>query len=305
MNARKMYLEQQKVFGYTEGFDILPIDYKLARIFSYLLSLNLPANGYLKRQSVSMEQIKKEAAKFYEKYFDLHDIYCCSESLSTLLPKGGEINDEFLSQLTAARVTKSPFDLPITSTFGHAMVGETRKNVLLTSDLEFSKKLGVYFNGISLGNNLVDLSIATYIHEIAHVQTESVIGYARNLHNKEVISIFLEKIAASELDKKGNLLKISEKYRLRALFDYLCILANQEKIDFISLLTSSIYIESTLKAEKLFDMYQRCVTKKDKLKIMQQIQYIFDGQMTVEELLENNGITYDNSCDLELIKRHL
>lgn len=304
MDVRNAYWNQQKILGYTEGFDILPVSKEMAIIACNLL--DLPENRYLNGQSISLEQIKMEAAKFYRKYFKLHDVYYCSKkTLSTLVPNGSSFDEENIGKITGAMVLSSPFDLPVIYLPGHAMVGVTDVNVPLFSNLELAKKIDISFDHIALGNNLVDLSIATYIHEVGHVQTESIRGYARSLHNKEVITIFLEKLVASELDKNGDLLKISERYRLRNLRDNICILADTDEWDYFSLLNASIYVESTFKAEKLFDMYQSVTKNEDKLTILKQIQNVFDGKMVVEELLGMNNITLENSCNLSLIKRHL
>lgn len=76
--------------------------------------------------------------------------------------------------------------------------------------------------------------------------------------NKEVISIFLEKIAALELDPTGELLKISERRWFTDLLDTFRLLKLNEFTHTLSpeeLLNNSIYIHSTLLAEKLFDLY--------------------------------------------------
>ena len=122
--------------------------------------------------------------------------------------------------------TINPFDLPITLVDGHSMIGEVKKPMLLIPDKHFIKDAKVGFSEISLGKELTRLSIATHIHEIGHTQTESIKGYAESYLNKEVVSIFLEKLAALELDPTGNLLRLSERNRYKFICESYLVLNN-------------------------------------------------------------------------------
>jgi hypothetical protein len=59
------------------------------------------------------------------------------------------------------------------------------------------------------------------------------------------------------------------------------------KLDDETRLTSSIYIQSTLLAEKLFDLYINERKQKKKDSYIYNIQDVFDGKITVEELQKN------------------
>lgn len=204
----------------------------------------------------------------------------------------------------------SPFDIPIILDDGHSMNGETLKMLILIPKGFVPNDIGIMlpFSHIKLGNQLTKLSSSTYIHEIAHTQQESNSGYAESYLNKEVISVFLEKLSALESDPSGKLLCISEKTRfmyIARLMEQLVlsengsILSDDEKLEY------SMYIQSTLLAEKLFDMYLQERKQKNKDKYIYDIQGVFDGNQTIEDIINRRNITVNQGKDLSLIKRHI
>lgn len=66
-----------------------------------------------------------------------------------------------------------------------------------------------------------------------------------------------------------------------------------------------MYVKSILFAEKLFDMYLNERKQKNKDKYFYGIQDVFDGKITVEDMIRNRNITTANSQDLGMLKRHL
>ena len=69
-------------------------------------------------------------------------------------------------------------------------------------------------------------------------------------------------------------------------------------------LANSVYVNSTLLATCLFDKYQNGTIEEQK-EIISSIQQVFDGKITVEDLLISQGITLEQSKDTELIKKHI
>ena len=66
-----------------------------------------------------------------------------------------------------------------------------------------------------------------------------------------------------------------------------------------------MYLKSSLYAEKLFDMYLNERKQKNKDKYFYRIQDVFDGKMTVDDLISQKNITVGNSQDMSLLKRHM
>ena len=234
-------------------------------------------------EPLSLDEIKKDAIKLSKNYYSL------AKSIS-------------------------PFSLPIELVDGDAMTGEIRKPLIVISNEDYvnntlsSEKRIIPFFKVLMGRDLTKLSSATYIHELAHAEQESVPGYTDSILNKEVISIFLEKIAALELDPTGELLKISERRRFADLLDTFRLLKLNEFTHTLSpeeLLNNSIYIHSTLLAEKLFDLYLEERKQKKRDKYIYNIQDVFDGKIQIEELLARHDVTIQKGKDLNLVKKHI
>jgi hypothetical protein len=301
-----------KYLGYKKGQEQVKIDKQLSMIEQNLRQIK--DTNFSSLQTMSLEEIKKEAVRFYQKYFDVHDIITSSrDDLNSI---GYKISKKEIDALEAYKAFYemqkeiSPFELPIKLVDGHSMIGEVKKPLMIIPDEAIPKEIGKFipFEEIELGSELTPISAATLIHEISHTQQESQPGYAESILNKEVISIFLEKLSALELDPSGKLLKASEQCRFQNLKESITTLQADGvilKLDDETRLTSSIYIQSTLLAEKLFDLYIRERKQKKKDSYIYNIQDVFDGKITVEELLKKHTININQGKDLSLIKRHL
>lgn len=303
---------KNELFGYKKNNQILR-DTKGLEQVEKTISV-LPECTRVNLPEISLEEVKSGARTFYGRYFTLHEV--ATLSVNTLMENQAYITQsttgaEIAEKMNALCTFKNPFDIPVDLIEGHSMIGETYKPVIICAAPGFKERFLGPFSQITLGNNLTTLSIATYIHEIAHVLTESHIGYTEDFYHKEIISIFLEKVAALELDPSGELLRLSERIRFRNLADLLNVYKNINTIirlgliDAVTLFTNSCYIESTLLATKLFDNYQKLRKPQQKEKLLEKIQQIFDGEITVEDLLASERITMAQAKDISLIKRHI
>ena len=198
----------------------------------------------------------------------------------------------------------SPFDLPIVYTPGHAMIGKINKPLIIPNNIQCSNRK-VYFSNICLGQNLNKISESTLVHEVAHSQMERHLSYTKDYLNKEIVSIFLEKVNAYQkvnvfIPESLKLLEISEQMRLNYMIDCIQSLPNSKGVDYINNL---LYIKSTLYATQLFDIYQSSSLEGRK-KLMEDIQSLFDGKIQVEEIISKYKLNFKDSTDLELIKKH-
>lgn len=300
------------ILGYKKDTKPLPNIKGFSQIENLINDLKLPEK--LDLPPISLEEVKTGAKAFYDKYFTIHSISLLP--IKTLqdnygriisLPDGPTIAESYNSLTTDI----SPFDLPIELVEGQSMIGNVKKALIITPAVGFKENINIPFSHIELGNNLTQISTATYIHEISHTQTESIPGYTESYYNKEVISIFLEKLAALEQDPSGNLLKISERTRFAycsELIKYLKatdMLKRMKQYDNDQALDATVYLISTLYATKLFDIYQNARKPKERTRILSSIQDVFDGKQTIEELLSKAGITQGQIKDINLVKRHI
>lgn len=310
--AISMFQQKCELLGYKKDLKPFSNIERYAQVESIIKDLVLPTR--IELPDITLEEVKTGAMSFYGKYFTLHDVPVVSiekvkESQGMLMcsKTGAEVAQKFNALCTMT----NPFDIPIHLIEGHSMAGRLQKPLILCPVPGYKENIKIPFAHIELGDNLTALSTATYIHEISHVLTESNVGYAESFYNKEVISIFLEKLAALEQDPTGELLKTSERLRFAYLAQMITKLKSAEMLLKIGLITyedvlnDSVEINSTLLATKLFDNYQKARKLKDKAKILNGIQQVFDGQITVEELLNSQGITIAQAKDTSLIKRHI
>lgn len=254
-------------------------------------------------ETISLDDVRKMSRDALNKYFSINNI----DTLDYYYVTSGNVNIkvftdiEFYDEVNKLLVSKSPYDLDVKIIDGHSMIGEAVKPLIVTSKVDTPNRK-VYFSHINLGNQLTKISVATLAHEIAHTQQEKNIGYADDFLHKEVISIFVEKLIAYELDPTCNLLKNSEKIRFSEMLAQYSKLKNGKLLNDEKII-NLMYIKSALLASKLFDIYINERKQKNKDKIIDDIQKVFDGKITVEELLGSRYITLNKCQDIMLLKR--
>ena len=257
----------------------------------------------------SIDEIRELTKIFCSKYFSLNDISIIGEKeLSdnskyiSLSSSPTEVYEKVNSLLT----TISPTDIKIDLISGHAMIGNIKKPILIVPEYIDAPNRKLYFSSIELGNELNGLSVGTMVHEIAHSQQEQNLGYAKDYLNKEIISIFLEKVATLETDPTGNLLKLSERVRFLDLMNrYLECFNPMHKLSEVEKIDNLLYIKSILYSIKLFDMYMNERKQKNRDKYFYDIQKVFNGQITVDDMIKSRNITINQCQDLSLLKKRI
>jgi|GEM_PF-6277516 len=258
---------------------------------------------------IPLDEVRKSTIEFYKKHFKINNINYFDTSI---------YNKEFENYVACSRTSEeaydkvnlklqsiSPFDLPIILVKGHSLVGEVDKPIVTVNDL-YSPNRKIYFSNIDLGNQLSTASISCLTHEIAHTQQEQNIGYTDDLLNKEIISIFLEKVSASEIEDNGKTLKLVEGVRSIDLIDkYSDLLFGKNIPTEKDLIDRLIYTKSILYANKLFDMYQDEDKQKHRDQYFYDIQNVFDGRIQVEDVIEKRHITTHDAQNKHVLTKHL
>lgn len=308
---------RQKSLGYKTGLEI-------PRLNPFLINLLDETKGmekipqklgtyYNHLEKESLEQVKKTTNKFFLNNFKMQDVYninLTKHNIGNLKFEEAEELRKFLEENFELKLI-NPLDLPITLVKGDCMTGKVRKIVALdrdTGDLILKKP---FYSGIDLGEDLNKLSSAIYAHEIMHVELENAIGYTNDFRNKELLSIFIEKVVSLYLDPSMKLLNICEK--IRFLYFRQCIELfrkielGQIKTKYLDsdLLQYYIYVESSLKAARLFDIYLEFSKDKDRKTMLSYINMIFSGKITIEDLLKIYNLdnkTFEND---KVIKKRL
>ena len=279
------------VYGYKIGNDIIDIDDSLTNISNILGDLQFKMNNtmWLCRK----EKLVKEARLFLENYFSLREVMYLPERiisnirLCTFLDIF-DTNDVIRDAKDRITLIK-PYDIPIKYSSDSMVCSSFVDNSICFYEIDLEKK-----NSKNI--------IPEYIHELIHTQLMCCKGIITDFHNREVLSIFLEYLSALMLDSKRKLFHNVSIVRNFNLFN--CIGYLDYGIDLGSKLEASIYIVSTLKANKLFDIF---VTSNDDVKkeIINGVQSVFDGNICLEDFLEKFDISYDNSKDLNILNRQL
>lgn len=278
-----------KIFGYETGNEIIIYDNFLKDVERIVGSKSININ--FGKPILTKNGIIKKAKRFLDNNFDLHDINYITSNISaniSLVKEMGLLSDEeIIEQLKKETKIISPYQIPIK----YSWKTEIKKK-------RFTDLILFYY--IFLEKYMNQMTVPAYIHEIIHSQLLSQKGSIKNYLNRELLSIFLEQVSSID---NNDLLKNIKLLRCEELLE--CI--NTLKAPNISLdkkLEASVYIESIIKTQNLFEKYIHFGTQ-GKEKLLQYIQNIFDGKETVEDLLTRYNITFENSKDTKIIKKQL
>ena len=292
--------------GYAlDGFDSSRLNGLVLFIRKYVDAYYFNNARFDNLEKISLDEVKKLTKEILSKYFNITDIeYIDVASVSNNCPILSDTDEGFYEIVNSWLSPKSPYDLDIKLVDGdNSMVGKIFKPIIYSPEVELCDNRRVYFSNIELCSMLTKISAATLGHEIAHSQQERHIGYAEDYLNKEVISIFIEKLISYELDSTGELLKCCENTRFSDLVIrfYECSKTNDKSNE--NYIDNLVYIKSILIANKLFDMYISERKQKNRDKYIDDIQKVFDGKITVEELIDSRNITINKCLDAMLLKR--
>ncbi len=149
-----------------------------------------------------------------------------------------------------------------------------------------------------------DYSKCTYVHEMYHALLKSHKGAIENHLDDEVVSIFMERVAASDLDESKELVRLRELTRLLNLKNSIirreyCSFNSESEFEMI---THDKYILSTAIATALFDTYNKG-TKAIKKEIDDSINGIIREEHTLEDVLQQFDATPESGSSI--MRRHI
>lgn len=284
-----------------EGYEILiPGDDELlilSTIGTMLLSNTFPERINYEVAPQTLEQAKK----ILEKHVKLHDIpFCSKETLEEFcydkIPL--EELEKFVKKLNKHVSYISPYDLPVEFTNDYITSGLNVDYLPVNYDEET-----YYFSRITMPYLNAPIALPVYNHEITHSQITG--KSLTNIQNIEVIPIFLELITALEIDSTTKTYYAEQKFRKVYFRNSLVNLALfQHILEDEWLMKATYHTMSEIKANHLFWLY---INSNDTQKqyIFSLIQKTLDEKITVEDMLKELDITYENSANIDLIKRTL
>lgn len=282
--------------GYEDGFEPKDLDYeKVDEIMDFLLEADLDDKQIPVKSD--LQDIINGTEAFFAKHFtSLHSVLTVPKSnaglYSLINPKPDSKENK---EISVEVVEKSPFLIPVILRKDHSFQASIRKQEY-NLGYDIGRFSPFIITNISLAKPFSMYSHVSYAHEIMHSQVDSVKGAVKNYHNLEVLSIFLEKLRALSLNTE-----VFREVEKRRLFFLGCSLRNfyteYDNLDYV-------YYVSTLLAESLFDLYMNSCDEGRSI-IMTYIDMIIAGELTLEEMLDNLGITLDNSLNVSAIQRNL
>ena len=228
--------------------------------------------------TMTIEDALYDAQKFLMYYYKLHKVP--SVSIHKLLGH----------QIHIGR-TVNPLKLPVNLVPSDDIFSGSVTEIIT------NRNPHIIFSGINLNGQTTEQTSSSYVHEITHTQLDRLKGSIREYYNMEVLSIFNELFHASILDNDERILRLNDSRRiyemsitaqeLRDHHDGKSSMSRDELLDCCK------YLISDLKAYQLFAIFY---SASDTLKneILDDIQSIFDGFMTVEELLNKYEVTLES-----------
>lgn len=288
------FYEKFNALGFKTGDEITKLDDDLLNIVFDNKDINLDLIG--PDWKFNYKKLINISRNFYKSLFNLNKVKYLDEDVVNEikeLNQNGLMNDEIRQKIEECSLALSPFDLPLNED------DDTGVRAIYLNDK-------YYFLSVTLANIYKRNVIPAYIHEIAHTQLMSKKGSILNFKNQEVIPIFLELLASANVDD-GKLLNDSVKIRLRELASGMKLLkykSNSNMFDKENILKSCSYIESTLVALDLFDLYCNSSISTQK-EILSNIENIFDGKVSTELVLDNYDINYEISKKKNLFRNYI
>lgn len=292
-----------------DGFSIKSLNVLRNTLTKLPIDRKTIIDTYNALDNMSLDEIRDLTKKFCRDYLSIKDVYYLDyEEAKKQFAYISDSNtgEEFYGKVNALLKQVSPFDLDIHLVDGILLVGKAHKPLIISPEALDTDIRKIYYEYIELGRNLNLLSVPIYMHEIVHMEVDQNIGGVEDLLNREVLSIFLEKVVSLNVDSTGKLLKLCEQIRFNDLITYYKVLMLPEKIvGMEKIIDSLMYIKSTLIAEKLFDMYIVERKEKNRDKYMDDVNAIIDGKITVEEMISKRRISIAQCQDYGLFLRHI
>lgn len=298
-----------KMHGYEETPAIIIPSENFIEKCQEIASLGLNKNPHIIHES-NRRKATKEAKRFMKTHFRLHNVLY-KGALANQISYGAALY--ITNGKTAANISNrsgisiSPFWLPISYSSEDLANGALVENALFLEEEEFKKRNRISYRQIILPREVSELTEATYVHEITHTQLNDQPGIIKKYYDSEVISIFLELVDTLEANGE-RLLKIQDAIRTNELLlDVASLYANnigKNEIKKSDLLEISKYASSIPKAYSLFLEYYYGTPSLRKY-ILRCIQNMFDGNLPLEELLQEFEITYTSSTENPKLIKYL
>lgn len=271
--------------------NIIDIEYYLNHD---IINLILDNKIYHEPEVYDFNKVRENSVNFYNEFFYIHNIYQVD-----YIPKSKLLRiyrNYILNQIYNSNQKVSPFDLPIKLCNNPNDCGvniyyhiDNNLNVPIFRNITFPK--------MDYTKSITEL----YIHEICHTQIPPVgLGLLADI-NDELFPIFTELLYSIKHNdgkmiyfRLNNLIKLINRYK-----------EFQDTNMYLYLKGLIKYIESTLKALMLLYLYDTETNTSKKAMIIDDIQAIFDKNLSIDEFLIKYDINEKDYKSPKFIKHYV
>ena len=204
-----------------------------------------------------------------------------------------EIIDYINSQVDLVRVTNIPVYLNTGgSKNGYVSTTYFYGNKIMEED--YFKKLPVCVREIGIEGNCDEEARCIYVHEMSHALLNRYKKNVRNKLNNEAFSIFMESVAADDLEPDKDFLDLKIFARILQTKQHVLKMELEKfkEESFLDILTDEKYILSTLHATALFDTYSKG-SNKQKQAIDGALGEVITGTSVLENVFDYYGATLE------------
>lgn len=188
----------------------------------------------------------------------------------------------------------SPLDIPIT----YISCEEKKLDCSVIRSMPM-QKLGNIQVIQSINFTPSNIIAATYAHEITHTQYKS-----KEFIYDEILPIFVEELINSLTDNNKNIFYARINNLLECLKEINKTPLPQDEIEEFNKLNTIKYIESTLIAYMLYHIYSNESLSSTKARIIDDVQSVIDGTISIENLISKYELTDKNTKNLTLFKSY-
>lgn len=186
----------------------------------------------------------------------------------------------------------SPFDIPIT----YIPCEELKCSVIRSIPMQ---KLGNIQVIQSINFTPSNIMATIYAHEITHTQYQS-----KEFIYDEILPIFVEELINSLTDNNKNMFYARINNLLECLKEINKNPFPQDEIEEFNKLNTIKYIESTLIAYMLYHIYTNESLSSTKARIIDDVQSVIYGTLSIENLISKYELTDKNTKILTLFKSY-
>ena len=202
---------------------------------------------------------------------------------------------KFLRQKTYENLSPmSPFDIPIT----YIPCEEKKLKCSVIRSIPM-QKLGNIQVIQSINFTPSNIMATIYAHEITHTQYQS-----KEFIYDEILPIFVEELINSLTDNNKNIFYARINNLLECLKEINKNPFPQDEIEEFNKLNTIKYIESTLIAYMLYHIYTNESLSSTKARIIDDVQSVIDGTLSIENLISKYELTDKNTKSLTLFKSY-